>query len=105
MDSKRLGIAFIIILLFLVSCTAPPAPQFVVDRRGVGTGGACAILDGSIGYEAGPFPDQQFPRLKASNGNYNTADANYGLLGQLALLTLSKWLAVGHSGMTTAVQA
>lgn len=88
MDSKRLGIAFIIILLFLVSCTAPPAPQFVVDQRGVGTGGACAILDGSPGYEPGPYPEHQFPRLKASNGNYITSDANYTLLGELALFDL-----------------
>lgn len=88
MDSKRLGIVFIIILLFLVSCTAPPAPQFVVDQRGVGSGGACAILDGSPGFEPGPYPQHQFPRLKASNGNYITSDANYSLLSDLALYDL-----------------
>ena len=88
MDKQRLGFAAIIALLLLAACATPPVSQLAVEQRGVGTGVACAVLDGSIGNEPGPFPDQQFPRLKASNGNYNTADANYGLLGQLALFDI-----------------
>lgn len=108
MDRKRISLAVIIISILLSACTAPDATQFSVEQRGLGTGSACAILDGSIGNEPGPFPDQQFPRLKASNGNYSTADANYGLLGQLALFDIVEmvssrpfWYDNGCTGVDT----
>ncbi len=100
---KRI-VAFAIVLAIVISCV-PPAqlptwPEPVVTRvpldvapipsaldagetRGVGTGAACAVLDGRIGWEPGPYPEHQFPRLKASNGNYAIGDANPTTLDRL----------------------
>ena len=89
-----------IVIGTILACFAPQSPTgpaVVVTReplevdpqaldvgvRGVGSGSACAVLDGRRGWEPGPFPDHQFPRLKASNGNYTTADASTLVLDRL----------------------
>lgn len=88
---KRL-LSIVIVLAIVAGCVAPapmpapaPAPEFDLDELagGVGSGAACAVLDGRIGWEPGPYPEHQFPRLKASNGNYSTADANPATLDRL----------------------
>ena len=91
-------IAIVVIAALIVACYPPAAPipptgpavvttreplDVGVQSRGVGSGSACAVLDGRDGWEPGPFPDHQFPRLKASNGNYITADASTTNLDRL----------------------
>ena len=82
-------LSVVVLLLIVVSC-APPQPgpvPFDLDldelAGGVGSGAACAVLDGRPGWEPGPYPEHQFPRLKASNGNYTTADASATTLDRL----------------------
>lgn len=64
-----------------------------MPSRGLGSGAACDVLDGSIGYQPGPFPEHQFPRLKASNGGYAPSDANTATLDYLSYFDLVEMVA------------
>lgn len=98
-------IAWLLTAALLVACF-PPAPLSVpvevtpvlpeLPSRGFGEGVACAALDGTTGWENGPF-DHQFPRLKASNGNYTTADANTTLLNRLQYFDMVEFVADRHN--------
>ena len=72
-----------LVAVIVLACAPPPQPPIGplpdVSREtlemedvagGLGSGAACSVLDGRQGWEAGPYPEHQFPRLKASNGNY-----------------------------------
>lgn len=92
-------------IIVLAACNQPandePA-RFVYDEalsRGVGTGTGCPALDGSAaGYVGGPFTDEhQFPRLKASNGNYTTADATTTNLNKLQYFDIVEVVADRHN--------
>ena len=83
---------YVMVVIVVLSCAPAPEPMpapapdtapFDVGVRGLGSGAACSVLDGRIGWQAGPYPEHQFPRLKASNGNYTTSDANASVLDQL----------------------
>jgi hypothetical protein len=92
LDRRWLSVGLLILLL--AACAPPPAPtqptpELVPEQAGyTELSIACPVLDGSPGYEPGPYPDHGFPRLKTSNGNYATSDANYTLLSNLALFDL-----------------
>jgi hypothetical protein len=91
MDRQRLSLGIILVLVLLAGCVPPatPAPPTRPPVEAVAPlSAACPVLDGSPGYEPGPYPDHGFPRLKTSNGNYATSDANYTLLSNLALFDL-----------------
>ena len=101
-----LPVATILALLVVLSCAPvpqpPTGPVAVVTREaldmgdvagGLGGGAACTALDGSIGWEPGPYPEHQFPRLKASNGNYATSDANTATLDYLSYFDIVEMVA------------
>jgi hypothetical protein len=91
MDRQRLSLGIILVLVLLAGCVPPatPAPPTRPPVEAVAPlSAACPVLDGSPGWEPGPYPDHGFPRLKTSNGNYATSDANYTLLSNLALFDL-----------------
>lgn len=84
------AVALLIVLAIIIACAPPPQPMTGPEplpledvAGGLGSGAACSVLDGRIGWEAGPYPEHQFPRLKASNGNYALSDANTALLDRL----------------------
>lgn len=88
------------ISLFLVVRTAVNTEQktaatevLSVPARGASLDAVCTALDGTDGWEAGPYPEHGFPRLKASNGNYSTADASSTVLDGLALYKLVEMVA------------
>lgn len=97
----------LIVLAVLVGCF-PPAPPSIPPAatpaaeedepsRGFGEGLGCTALDGSVGWEGGPFvADHAFPRLKASNGNYTPSDANTTLLNNLQYFDLVEFVADRH---------
>jgi len=75
--------------------------------RGVGSGSSCAILDGSAGFEPGPWPEHQFPRLLGNDGSYSTGDhsqanielfANYDVI--LKANSMPYWTDLGRMGIT-----
>jgi hypothetical protein len=92
MDRRWFSVGLLILLL--AACAPPPAPTQPTPEPAPEQAGytelsmACPVLDGSPGWEPGPYPDHGFPRLKTSNGNYATSDANYTLLSNLALFDL-----------------
>jgi hypothetical protein len=87
---KRLT-ALLLVLALLAGCVPPPRPavgpnetDIPIAQRQVGIlAAACPALDGSTGWEPGPFPEHGFPRIKASNGNYIMADASTTTLNRL----------------------
>lgn len=86
----RQAVAIVLVLIIVVACAPPPQPMTGPEplpledvAGGLGSGAACAVLNGSTGWQAGPYPEHQFPRLKASNGNYTTSDANATVLDGL----------------------
>lgn len=100
-------IGWLVALALLVACFPPAPPTIpgtvptaepldIEPSRGFGEGTACAALDGSAGWENGPF-DHQFPRLKASNGNYTPSDANTTLLNNLQYFDLVEFVADRHN--------
>lgn len=91
MDRQRLSLGIILVLVLLAGCVPPatPAPPTRPPVEAVAPlSAACPALDGSPGWEPGPYPEHGFPRLKASNANYVTSDANLTLLGNLALFDM-----------------
>ena len=99
----------IVLLAVLVGCFPPAAPTWPVDAtptpveteepsRGYGEALGCSALDGNEGWEGGPFVSvHQFPRLKASNGNYTPSDANTTMLNNLALFDIVEVVADRHN--------
>lgn len=89
------AIAYVVVCVIVLSCAPAPQPAPAPEplpledvAGGLGSGGACSVLDGRIGWDAGPYPEHQFPRLKASNGNYVTSDANATVLDGLQYFDL-----------------
>lgn len=102
---KRM-ILIVATLALLAACFPPPSPTIPdaiptaeppEPSRGFGEGVACSALDGSTGWEGGPFEEHQFPRLKASNGNYTVSDANVTLLNRLQYYDLVEFVADRHN--------
>lgn len=108
MKTSRL-FALLVLAALLISCF-PPAPLTVLETpvppdpadqfttRGFGEGLGCTTLNGDPGWEGGPFgSDHQFPRLKASNGNYATSDATATILNRLQYFDLVEFVADRHN--------
>jgi len=84
--------------LTVLETPVPPDPADQLTTRGFGEGTGCAALNGDPGWEGGPFSsDHQFPRLKASNGNYATSDANATILNRLQYFDLVEFVADRHN--------
>ena len=96
-----------LVLALVVTACFPPAQPSVppevtpveqeLPSRGIGEGVACTVLDGDAGWEGGPFSPHQFPRLKASNGNYATSDANTTMLNNLQYFDIVELIADRHN--------
>jgi len=98
----------LLLLLALLAGCFPPAPLTIPPEvtpvptetasRGWGEGIACSALDGEEGWEGGPFADtHQFPRLKASNGNYATGNANTTMLNNLQYFDIVEFVGDRHN--------
>lgn len=111
---KRL-IGLVLVLALLAGCFPPAAPsvppvvtpvESELPSRGIGEGLSCAALDGELGWEAGPYPEHQFPRLKASNGNYAVAsNSTITMLDSLQYFDLVEMVADRHHWFTEACTA